>query len=303
MPPTREPAQEVIDTFLQAAQANRATPTRRGNLVVLSAATADDCFISGDVHGHSDNFHAIVRLADLDAHPRRHLVLQEVCHGGPTYPGGGCMSHRMLEDVARLKLRYPERVHFLLSNHELSELTDYPIIKGRQMLNLAFRLGLQEAYGAATDNVRAAYCEFLRTCPLAVRLPSGVFISHSLPERMEHRTFDTSIFERPLEPADLAEHRDVFDLVWGRDHRTSNAQAFAAAVGARLLIHGHEPCPHGYSVPNELQLVLDCCGDEACYVLLPMKDDLTHADVVGRVARLLPAGGSDGAPAPTTPGH
>jgi hypothetical protein len=56
------------------------------------------------------------RLADLDRNPRRHLIMQEVCHGGPTYPDGGCKSHRMLEDVARLKVRYPERFHFLLSN-------------------------------------------------------------------------------------------------------------------------------------------------------------------------------------------
>lgn len=286
MAATREQAEGTIRTFLHAAQANRSTPSRRGNVIVLAAESADDCLISGDVHGHPRNFDAIVALADMESHPRRHLVVQEVCHGGPTYPDGGCMSHRMLEQVAELKVRYPDRVHFLLSNHELSELTDYPIIKGKKMLNLAFRLGLQQAYGDAADEVRTAYCEFLRSCPLAVRMPGGVFVSHSLPERMEMRNFDMTVFDRPLESVDLREHSDVFDLVWGRDHRVSNARAFAEAVGARVLIHGHEPCLHGYSVPNDVQLVLDCCGDEACYVLLPMRDDLSHADIVSRIARL-----------------
>jgi hypothetical protein len=44
------------------------------------------------------------------------------------------MSHRMLEDVARLKVRYPDRFHFILSNHELAELTEFPIMKSRKLL-------------------------------------------------------------------------------------------------------------------------------------------------------------------------
>ncbi len=51
------------------------------------------------------------------------------------------MSHTMLEDVAKLKTQYPERVHFLLGNHELSELTEYPIQKNKQMLNMLVPAG------------------------------------------------------------------------------------------------------------------------------------------------------------------
>ena len=58
------------------------------------------------------------------------------------------MSHAILEDIARLKVRYPDRVHFLLGNHELAELTDYPIQKNKQMLNVLFRMGLEQMYGA-----------------------------------------------------------------------------------------------------------------------------------------------------------
>ena len=288
MAATREQIQETIDVFVRAAEANRATPARRGNVIVLGPDNADDCLVTGDLHGHRRNFDAIMTLADLDSHPRRHLVMQEVCHGGPTHPGGGCQSHLMLARVAELKVAYPERFHFMLSNHELSELTDYPIIKGKKMLNLAFRLGLQETYGDATDNVRTAYCEFLRSCPLAVRLPAGVFVSHSLPEHVDIRTFDATVFERAWEPKDLSEHGPVFDVVWGRDHRPDNARAFAEAVGAKVLIHGHEPCLHGYNVPNEVQLVLDCCTDRASCVLLPMEGDLSHAAVVDRVQSLGP---------------
>lgn len=277
----------VIANFRRAAEANQQTPTREGNVVLLTPEAGDDVMITADLHGHRRNFNSIRKIADLERHPRRHLILHEVCHGGPTYPSnGGCMSHGMLEDVARLKAAYPERVHFLLSNHELAELTDYPIIKAKKMLNLMFRLGLQEMYGAATEKVREAYNEFIRTCPLAVRLPGGVFVCHSLPERSDGRTFDRTIFDRPLEAPDLLEHGDVFDLVWGRDYRLENARAFAKLVAAKVLIHGHEPCPEGYQAPNEMQIILDCCAEPACYLLVPLSEELSHAQLVARIQRL-----------------
>ena len=63
------------------------------------------------------------------------------------------MSHAILEDIAALKVAYPDRVHFLLGNHELAEMTDYPIQKNRLLLNLMFRLGLQQMYGPAAEQV------------------------------------------------------------------------------------------------------------------------------------------------------
>jgi hypothetical protein len=278
----------VVDCYQAAAQANYNTPGRVGNVVDLTADMADECMVTGDLHGHTGNFEAICRVADLGRFPRRHLVLQEVCHGGPTFENGGCKSFRMLEQVARLKAEHPARVHFLLSNHELAELTDYPILKAKRMLNLSFRLGLQEEYGDAADQVREAFCQFIISCPLAVRLASGAFISHSLPEHLDRHSFDRTIFDRPYEDDDLREHGAVFDLVWGRDHRPDNAHAFAGLVGAKLLVHGHEPCREGYSTPNDTQLIVDCCGDNACYVMLPVDRPITHAEAVARVARLTP---------------
>ena len=277
----------VIDTFRKAARANEETSSREGNVIVLSSEVGDDVMITADLHGNRRNFNAIKRIADLEHHPRRHLILQEVCHGGPTYPtNNGDMSHGMLEDVAKLKVAYKDRVHFLLSNHELAELTDYPILKAKKMLNLMFRLGLQEMYGPATEKVREAYSEFLRSCPLAVRLPGGVFICHSLPEQVEMRGFDATIFKRQLEPLDLKEQGDVFRMVWGRDYRPDNARAFAKKVSASTLIHGHEPCPTGYQVPNDVQIILDCCGENASYLLVPLNRGLTHAELVAQIQKL-----------------
>ena len=71
------------------------------------------------------------------------------------------MSHLLLEDVASLKNAFPDRFHFILSNHELAELTDFPIMKSGKMLNLTFREGLQQLYGDRAEQVRHAYLEFL----------------------------------------------------------------------------------------------------------------------------------------------
>ncbi len=279
--------ESVIEAFAAATAANRSTPGRTGNVVELTTELADEVMITADLHGNRRNFNQIRKIAALDEHPRRHLVLQEVCHGGPTYPtNDGCMSHTLLEDVARMKARYPDRVHFLLSNHELAELTDYPIVKSNKMLNLLFRLGMQEAYGPASEKVREALLPFLRSCPLAIRLPNGVFICHTLPEGVDRRGFDTSILERPLEPLDLKEHGNVFKFLWGRDYRAENAAAFAKLVDATVLIHGHEPCGHGHSAPNDIQIILDCCGPVASYLLLPVGQPLTHAEVVQQIRQL-----------------
>jgi len=280
--------EKILGFFEQATEANLAAPGRQGNLVELTPEWADEVMITGDLHGHRRNFNLIKRVAALAEHPRRHLILQEVCHGGPKYPeNGGDMSHTVLEDVARLKTEFPDRVHFILGNHELAELADYPIQKNRQMLNLLFRLGLQQMYGPATDRVREAFSPFLRTSPLAVRLPHGVFVSHSIPEKCDERRFDVSIFSRELEEVDFTERTGIFELVWGRDYREENALAFAEQVGARILVNGHEPCPKGYNTPNSVQVIIDCCNATATYLMLPLDRELSHPEVVERVNKLV----------------
>lgn len=279
--------ENVIAILRKAAELNLQTPGRERTVVVLTAKLAEEVMITGDLHGNRRNFNLIRKVAELENHPRRHLVLQEVCHGGPAYPAnGGCTSHAMLEDVARMKAEFPARVHFLLGNHELAEMTDYPIQKNKQMLNLLFRLGMQHIYGPAVDKVREAYSVFIRSCPLAIRMPGGVFISHSIPERVDSRRFDRTIFTRAVEAKEYHQRAAIFDLVWGRDYRQANAEAFAKLVGAKVLITGHEPCAEGFGTPNSLQVILDCCGDKGAYVILQSNEHLPQAEIVKRV-RLL----------------
>lgn len=281
--------ERTIENYQKATLANQETPGREGTIDSITPDMADEVMITGDLHGHRRNFTLIRRVADLANHPRRHLILQEVCHGGPKYPqNGGCMSHGMLEDVTKLKVEFPDQIHFILGNHELAELTEYPIQKNKQMLNLLFRLGLQQMFGPATEKVREAYLPFFESCPLAVRMPGGIFISHSIPENCELGKFDRSIFARQPSPMEYLERGSIFDLVWGRDYREENAREFAKIVDATILINGHDPCPEkGFRVPNEHQVIVDCCGDTATYMMLPVeRESWTQAEVVEQIQPL-----------------
>jgi Calcineurin-like phosphoesterase len=287
MPVSSSQAETIVALFEQAREANFNTSYRRGHVIELTAKHADDVLITADLHGDCLNFDRLVALADLEKNPRRHLLLQEICHGGPKYPGdAGCMSHLLLEDVAQLKTEYPDQVHFLLSNHELSEATEYPVAKGGKVLNLAFRLGLQTLYGDMADSIYVALRRFLRSCPVAARLNGNIFISHSLPSRCDSNLPNLDVLEREWEEADLIPGGTIYRMVWGRDFRRDNAAAFAQEVGAEILIHGHEPCMDGYQVPNDLQIILDSSGPNASYILLPLSQSLTQDNVIDAIARL-----------------
>ena len=108
-------------------------------------------------------------------------------------------------------------------------------------------------------------------------------MTHSLPDRIDSQGFDPSVLLRDLCPGDGVDGTDVFRLVWGRDYRRQNAQAFCELVGAKLLITGHEPCFKGFAAPNDLQIILDCCGDKGAYVILPIEAEPSHAKIVTRI--------------------
>jgi hypothetical protein len=141
-------------------------------------------------------------------------------------------------------------------------------------------------YGDAARDVRDAALAFIRTCPLAIRLDPGVLACHGSPERVAEVGWDAAVLSRELTARDLAVGGTAFRLVWGRDFRQENADALAKCVDAEILIHGHEPCPQGFSVPNTRQIILDCCGRNACYLILPIGQRLTHAEIVKRIRRL-----------------
>jgi Calcineurin-like phosphoesterase len=275
----------LLTTLRRALVAFRATPGRRGRIVHL--ADAADILVAGDLHGNLDNFKLLLRAADLGKHPRRHFVLQEVIHGSFTYPLGGDKSHQLLDVTAALKCQYPDRVHFLLGNHELAQWTGRRIAKNDENLLELFKAGVDLAYGEQSNEVYAAYLDLFAAVPLAVRTANRIFLSHSLPNSSRLATFDPAVLERDThDETDLGSGGAVHSLVWGRDTSTENVAAFLQKVDADLLVTGHIPCDNGFEVPNDRQVILDSLGAPAAYGLFPADRPLSHAELVAGVKLL-----------------
>jgi hypothetical protein len=279
--------ERLLHTLRRATAACQTMPGRRGRFVPLDGAT--EVLVAGDLHGHLGNFRSLMKKADLARHPRRFLVLQELIHGPSRYRTGGDKSHQLLDLFAALKCQHPRQVHFLLGNHELSQMTDRRIAKADEDLNDSFRQGVDTAYGEAGPAVYEAYLELMAATPLALRTPNRVYISHSLPQATQLERFDPANLERdPTDPLDLLPGGAVHSLVWGRDTEPATVAAFLEKVDADLLVSGHIASEGGLAVPNDRQLILDSLGYPAGYCLFPADRPLTHAELVRHVQFISP---------------
>jgi hypothetical protein len=275
----------LLHTLREAVKAFRATPGRKGRFISLPAGR--EILVAGDLHGNVENFRLLLKRAALDANPQRHLVLQEVVHGRFFYPNGGDKSHQLLDLTAALKCQYPERVHFLLGNHELAQWQDHLIGKADLDLNALFKQGVVTAYKDRADEILAAYRELFAAADLAIRTANRVFLSHSLPSSKRLEKFDLADLERDEPRAeDVGFGGSIHSLVWGRDTRVETAAAFLNKVDADLLITGHIPCDKGFEVASDRQLILDSLGTPACYCLFPTDRPLTMNDLVSYVGTL-----------------
>jgi hypothetical protein len=114
--------QKILATVRKATELMRSTPGRSGSVIAID--DADEVMVVGDLHGNLPAFRQALTIAALDRHPRRHLVLQELVHEiNKNDDDRPDRSHRLVDLVSALKCQYPQRVHLILGNHELSELT------------------------------------------------------------------------------------------------------------------------------------------------------------------------------------
>lgn len=269
-------------TLQLAIHAFLSTPGRRGRRIDLR--DAGDVMVAGDLHGNLENFRRLLDRAALAAHPRRHLVFQELVHGPFRYPTGGDKSHQALDLIATLKCRYSRQVHMLLGNHELSQATGQWVAKADDDLNALFREGVDTAYGDQAEAIYGLYRNLFAVLPLAVACPNRIFLSHSLPNSRRLATFDPAVLERFPSPAEeLQPGGSVHAMVWGRDTSRETAAEFLRKVDADLLITGHIPCADGFMAPNDRQIILDAAGAPACCCLFPTDRALTHAELVSCV--------------------
>lgn len=281
----RRDADRTVAMFREAVAAALADRYRRGCVVYLPPQ--GEVVVAGDLHGNRVNFIRVLKAADLEHHPQRHLVVQEAVHGGPSSSEGGCLSYIVFEGLAALKAKYPHRVHVLLGNHDVAEHIEQLIFKDGVLLNRAFEEGVAQAYGDRREEVRGCYQRFIETMVAACRTEHGLFISHSTPEGRDLDTFDLGLFEHGRLTDDLHRGSALYKMVWGRDYRPETADRFAQLVGADLFLVSHTPCPRGYEVPNHRHLIVQSYDEAGCYLLFPLDRPVSHSELVASVRRLL----------------
>ncbi len=279
-------ALKVMATIDRAADLFRRTPGRSGGIVTPPGP--EEFLVMGDLHGHLSAFRSLLTVADLANRPARHLVLQELIHGPAEYPDdGGDRSHQLVDVVAALKCQYPERVHLILGNHELSELTGRPIIKAGVPLNEPFRRGIATAYQGMADEMYRSYLNLFASLPLAVRSSNRVLMCHTVPDGPMLDTFDPGLLAADTWPAEsTARGGTIYAMTWGRDTSDETADRFAQIVDADLFVCGHQPSDEGFRRANPRQLIVDGTDPYPTYCLFNAREPMTMDRLVSGVRRL-----------------
>ena len=248
-------AKELIELLEAGIQANQNDRYRRYNLIV--GPESGDMVIAGDIHGHRRNFERVVTYAALDKNPDRHLLLQEIIHGGLEDKQGGCLSFELLADAVKFKISYPDRVHFILANHDTAFINNSEVMKGGKEMNAAMRAAMRRRFGSQTKEVESAIERFLFSQPLAVRCPNRIWISHSLPSDRMIEKFDFTIFDRELKINDIVRPNSAYLLTWGRVHSSKTLGFLAQQFDVDLFVLGHQIQETGWMSNDENLIIID----------------------------------------------
>jgi hypothetical protein len=273
--------EKTIELLNKGMEANHADRYRQGNIVCLPSHGA--LLVTGDLHGHRRNFERIVALADLDHHKNAHVILQEIIHGGPEDAEGGCLSYRLLFDAVAYKVKYPDRVHIIMGNHDTAFISNTDVMKNGKEMNVAMRAALDREFRHASERVKLAIRQFLFSQPLAVKCPNRIFISHSLPADRNGDKFDHRIFERQLRINDIIRPGSAYLLTWGRSHSQHLLDKMAKALDADIFILGHQRQETGSTKAGENLIILATDHDHGC--VLPI--DLAKSYTVEKLLQLI----------------
>jgi predicted phosphodiesterase len=276
--------QTIIDLLNKGIEAVNADKFRRGNLIHLPAEGS--LIITGDIHGHRRNFERIVAFADLANNSDRHIVLQEIIHGGPEDSRGGCLSYKLLFDVVRYKLTFPDRVHIIMGNHDTAFINNSEVMKDGKEMNRAMRLALEQEFQQAGANVELAIRQFLFSQPLALRCDNRIWISHSLPGDRFVDKFDPKILDRQLKINDVVRPGSAYLLTWGRKHSQALLDKMAKLFDVDILILGHQPQEQGWSQPGENLIIIASNHNHGCLLSTDLAKSYTIEQLIDSIAPL-----------------
>jgi len=276
--------QATVDLLNLGTQANNADKFRRGNVVHLPAQ--GELIITGDLHGHRRNFERIVAIADLANHPDRHVLLQEIIHGGPEDSKGGCLSYKLLFDVVQYKVSFPDQVHIIMGNHDTAFINDSEVMKDGKEMNRAMRAALDREFPRAGAQIKLAMKQFLFSQPLAARCESRIWMSHSLPSDHFGEQFDPEVLYRPLKTSDVLRPGSAYLLTWGRNHSQALLDSMAKLLDIDIFVLGHQPQEQGWSQAGRNLIILASNHNHGCLLSIELAKSYTIEQLVELIVPL-----------------
>ena len=277
-------AMKIIDLLNKGVEANGADSFRRGNLICLPADGS--LIVAGDIHGHRRNFERLVNFADLADNPDRHIVLQEIIHGGPEDSEGGCLSYRLLFDVVRYKLSFPDRVHIIMGNHDTTFISNSEVMKNGKEMNRSMRSALDREFKEASADVKLAIKQFLFSQPLAVRCDNRIWLSHSLPSARYVDEFDRQILDRQLKTDDCEKPGSAYLLTWGRKHGQPLLDKMAELFDVDIFVLGHQPQLQGWSRAGKNLIIIASDHNHGCLLSIDLAKSYTVETLIDSIVPL-----------------
>lgn len=276
--------QTTVDLLNQGTEANNADKFRRGNMVHLPAE--GHLIVTGDLHGHRRNFERIVAFADLANQPDRHVILQEIIHGGPEDSEGGCLSYRLLFDVVRYKVSFPDRVHVIMGNHDTAYINNSDVMKDGREMNRAMCAALDREFPRCGAEIKLAMKRFLFSQPLAARCESRIWMSHSLPSDHFKEKFDPEVLHRPLKISDLVRPGSAYLLTWGRKHSQALLDSMAKLLDTDIFVLGHQPQEQGWSRAGRNLIILASNHNHGCLLSIELAKSYTIEQLIESIVPL-----------------
>ena len=276
--------QTISDLLNKGIETLNADKYRHGNVIHLPAE--GDLIITGDIHGHRRNFERIVSFTDLSNHPERHIVLQEIIHGGPEDSEGGCLSYQLLLDAIRYKLSFPNQVHIILGNHDTSFINNSEVMKDGKEMNRAMRQAIDREFKQASEEITLLIRQFLFSQPLAIRCNNRIWISHSLPNDRSVDKFDPKILENQLKINDVVRPGSAYLLTWGRKHSQAMLDKMAGMLDVDIFVLGHQPQEKGWKQAGNNLIIIASNHNHGCLLPIELAKSYTIENLIDSIVPL-----------------
>ena len=274
----------MIDRLKKGIEANHSVALRAGNVINLPAS--GKVIITGDLHGHRRNFERVVSFADLKNNPQTFVIFQEILHGGPEDEQGGCLSFELFMDVVSYQLQFPDQVFLVMGNHDTAIIADNDVMKAGKEMNRALKAAMKRCLGDDYEAVTQAMKDYLLSQPIAVRCPNRIWISHSLPADRFVDTFDMTVFDKELAPADTLRPEPLYLLTWGRRQSARALEEFARRLDVDAFIVGHQPQDQGWRLVEPNTIILASEHNHGCMITFDLDRRYTVDQLVDSIVPL-----------------